>query len=112
MIDLRKEIKTTTQGGTMRQTVVHIPSFSGEYKTGLVFAMVEGLNSGESMKLICDQNPGELEVALQSAGLPELTWKTTAESEGRWVLNIQKIRQESVGCCGMCGINKDTAKGG
>ncbi len=89
----------------MRQTVVHIPSFQGEYKTGLVFSMIEGLKFGEEMKLICDQDTSELEKMLREARVPQLRWHSKRESDQRWTLMIEKSlpeNQTSANCCGIC----------
>ena len=92
-----------------RHSVVHIPSFEGAYETGLVFAMIEGLKQGEAFKLICDQEPRELESLLRAANVSRLRWSSQKSQAGRWELLIEKadarpFSDASVpGCCGMCG---------
>lgn len=90
----------------MRQTVIHVPSFEGNYKTGLLFSMVEGLKQGEGFKFVCDQDPAELAAMLQEAKVPNLTWKSTAGRSGQWELEVIKqnpYEAPQVGCCGVCG---------
>ncbi len=92
----------------MRQTVIHVPSFEGEYKTALLFSMVEGLKQGEGFKFVCDQNPSELETLLREAKVPNLEWKSKSAKGGQWELDITKrLPHEAagVGCCGVCGTN-------
>lgn len=96
----------------MQQTVVNIPSFQGEYKSGLVFSMIEGLRFGQSLKLICDQKPEELESLLRRASIPNLSWNTNQAKTGSWELliekkNIDESESSKVGCCGICGGHKD-----
>ncbi len=84
--------------------MVHIPSFQGEYKTGLVFSMIEGLRSGESFKLVCDHDPQELTSLLSEAQVPRLRWEQKKVGD-RWELQILKdfdLNNQSVGCCGIC----------
>lgn len=88
----------------MKQSVVHIPSFQGEYKTGLVFSMIEGLRAGESFKLVCDHDPKELASLLSDARVPQLQWEQKKIGD-HWELLIHKsfdLNDKSVGCCGMC----------
>ncbi|MBK9323530.1 MAG: DUF2249 domain-containing protein [Bdellovibrionaceae bacterium] len=88
----------------MKQSVVHIPSFQGEYKTGLIFSMIEGLRPGESFKLVCDHEPDELSILLKEAQVPQLQWEQKKVG-AQWELLIQKtfnLDNQSVGCCGMC----------
>ena len=88
----------------MRTTVIHIPSFQGEYKSGLIFSMIEALKNGESFKLVCDENPAELQTMLKEANVPGLTWTLSHSNTKSWDLLIQKLSDDaSVGCCGMCG---------
>jgi len=86
----------------MNRTVIHIPSFQGAYKTGLVFSMIEGLKDGESFKLICDQAPEELEVLLGEAKISRLQWQVSQIDARRWEMVIFK-QAERESCCGMCG---------
>lgn len=93
----------------MQQTVVNIPSFQGEYKTGLVFSMIEGLRTGQSLRLICDQTPTELQTLLSKAGIPNLKWSASQSNSGAWELLIEKqedFEAAGVGCCGICGGHK------
>jgi uncharacterized protein (DUF2249 family) len=99
----------------MQQNVIHIPSFQGEYKTGLIFSMIEGLIPGKSLKLTCEQAPQELELLLQESGIKNLTWSSQKDNAGRWELIILKkdpINETSVGCCGMCGGHAQEKLGG
>ncbi len=86
----------------MNRTVIHIPSFQGAYKTGLIFSMIEGLKGGESFKLICDQAPEELELLLGEAKISQLYWQVAQVDGKRWEMVIIKGAEEE-SCCGMCG---------
>lgn len=70
--------------------VIHIPTFQSEYKTGLVFSMIEGLKLGSSLKLICDQDPFELEDMLTEAHIENLSWKKELNGQSHWELTIIK----------------------
>lgn len=74
----------------MRETVIHIPSFQGAYKTGLIFSLIEGLREGERFRLVCDQNPVELTGLLREARLSNLKWNETQVNEARWEVLIEK----------------------
>jgi uncharacterized protein (DUF2249 family) len=90
----------------MKESVIYIPSFEGEYKTGLIFSMIEGLKLGKKLKFICDQSPEELERLLQDSGLKKVTWSSKIVDSGQWELSIHKdelINSAEVGCCGICG---------
>ena len=94
------------RGVLVRQTVVHIPSFQGQYKTGLVFSMIESLKVGESFKLVCEESPSELVALLKEAGIPNLDWRIDQADESRWSMVLSKATPEDdpgVGCCGLCG---------
>ena len=93
----------------MRQTVVHISSFQGDHKTGLVFSMIEGLKSGEGIKLICDQDTSELEKMLAEAGVPQLRWQSRRESDQRWTLVIEKTLLDNKTSADFGGISKPGA---
>lgn len=98
----------------MRQTVVHVPSFEGEYKTGLIFSLIEGLKTDESIKLICDHDPKDLERLLRQAHIPGLRLKAAEGGPGHWSLVIEKsvASEEASHCCGMCGGHKSEGSGG
>lgn len=74
----------------MRESVLHIPSFEGQYKTGLIFAMIEGLKMGEGIKIICEKNTEDLEVLLKEANIPQLVWEIRKDALDRWELRIEK----------------------
>jgi uncharacterized protein (DUF2249 family) len=98
----------------VRKSVLHIPSFQGEYKIALVFSMIEGLKSGEAFRLVCDQDPFELERVLREANLSNLQWISQQVSSARWELLIEKtfpIDAKEVGCCGMCGGHSKSNRG-
>lgn len=99
----------------MQENVIHIPSFQGEYKTGLIFSMIEGLKVGKNLKLTCEQSPNELEGLLQESGIQNLVWTSKKSAAGFWELLIQKedpLNATSVGCCGMCGGHAQEKLGG
>ncbi|MCO5143594.1 MAG: hypothetical protein M9962_10935 [Oligoflexia bacterium] len=90
----------------MKQTVVQVRAFEGEYKTALLFSMIEGLKTGEKFRFVCEQNPKELELLLQDAAIPNVNWSTDKVSGDLWELNVEKsdaYKEEHIGCCGMCG---------
>lgn len=96
----------------MNSTQINIPSFQGTHTTGLVFALIEGLKTGESLNLVCDYPTSELENLLKDADLPSIRWDTKQCDPQRWILHIEKSRQtseDSIGCCGLCGENKKPA---
>ncbi len=74
----------------MRKTVVHLPSFEGHFKTGLIFSLIEGMKTAETIQLICDQNPWELEMLLTEAQIPNLQWVASGAGAGLWSLTIEK----------------------
>ncbi len=99
----------------MKESVIYIPSFEGEYKTGLIFSMIDGLKLGKNLKFICDQSPNELEKMLRESGLKNVTWTSRTVDNGQWELLIHKddpINSASVGCCGMCGGDQTEKTGG
>lgn len=99
----------------MQLNVIHIPSFKGEYKTGLIFSMIEGLKVGKSLKLTCEQSPKELEDLLQEAGIQNLVWtsqKGTSEFLELVIRKEDSLNKTSTGCCGMCGGHTQEKLGG
>lgn len=98
----------------MQESVIYIPSFEGEYKTGLIFSMIDGLKIGNNLKLVCDQSPKEIEKLIQESGLKNITWKSQAINREQWELVIHKddpLNSTSVGCCGMCGGHQSETTG-
>lgn len=99
----------------MKENVIYIPSFEGEYKTGLIFSMIEGLKLGKNLKFICDQSPEELEKLLKDSELKNITWSSRIIDSRQWELSIHKdeeINSAEVGCCGMCGGGRAEKIGG
>ena len=99
----------------MKESVIYIPSFEGEYKTGLIFSMIDGLKLGKNLKFICDKSPVELENLLQESGLKNVAWTSRTVDTGKWELLIHKddpLNSASVGCCGMCGGHQIEKPGG
>lgn len=98
----------------MFQNVIHVPTLMDEYKTGLIFSLIEGLKAGKSLKLICDQKPVEFEKILSESGLSNIKWAVEKNKVGSWEMSLLKqpdINSEQVGCCGMCGGDHSSAKG-
>lgn len=90
----------------MSQNVIYVPSLMSEYKTGLIFALIEGLKIGKSIKLVCDSKPDDFDALLSESGVSNITWKIKESDSGFWELALSKqsdINSEHVGCCGMCG---------
>jgi uncharacterized protein (DUF2249 family) len=99
----------------MQENVIHIQSFQGEYKTGLIFSMIDGLKIGKNLKFICDQSPSELEKLLEESGIQNMTWTSKKINSDRWELVLCKedpLNSATVGCCGMCGNHKTEKQGG
>lgn len=98
----------------MKQTIINIPSFQGQYKTGLVFSMIDGLRYGEGFRLVCDQNPEELVSLLGDAAIPNVTWSAKEAGMGKWEIDVKKtdpFEASGVGCCGVCGGGDTSHKG-
>ncbi len=105
-IPLTLEFEKLQKERLMKENVIYIPSFEGEYKTGLIFSMIEGLKIGKDLKFICDQSPKELERLLNESDLKNVTWTSQTVDNGQWELKIHKddpLNSPSIGCCGMCG---------
>lgn len=99
----------------MKENVIYIPSFQGEYKTGLIFSMIDGLKVGSDLKIICDQSPVDLERLLEESGIKNMSWSSYKKGSDCWELKIHKneiVTLSNVGCCGMCGGNSNDQKGG
>lgn len=90
----------------MFQNVIHVPTLMDEYKTGLIFSLIEGLKIGKSLKLVCDGKPVEFEKILSESGLSNIKWVVEKNDTGSWEMSLLKqpdVNSEHVGCCGMCG---------
>lgn len=95
----------------MSQNVIYVPTIMGEYKIGLIFALIEGLKSGKSLKLVCDNQPYDFEEMLKESEIPNINWSIEKTDASSWQLSISKqqdINSEKVGCCGMCGGHEDS----
>lgn len=98
----------------MKESIIYIPSFEGEYKTGLIFSMIDGLKTGKNIKLICDHSPMELEKLLHESGIKNISWESQALESGQWELQIHKenlLNSASIGCCGLCGGHQSEIAG-
>lgn len=90
----------------MLQNVICVPTLMDEYKTGLIFSIIEGLKTGNTLKLICDKQPTEFESILSESGLSNIEWEVKKNDAGSWEMSLLKkpdVNSEHVGCCGMCG---------
>jgi uncharacterized protein (DUF2249 family) len=74
----------------------------------MVFAMIEGLKTGETINLIYDYNPEEIHHAISNSPLKHINCQLMYDSaRDKWVMTISKKEIEKVkqdhGCCGICG---------
>lgn len=95
------------------QNVIYVPTLIGEYKTGLIFSLIEGLKAGQSLKLVCDEKPDEFQSMLKDSGLSNINWNAKKNADNTWELFLSKevdLNSTQVGCCGMCG-GHSAAKG-
>lgn len=77
-------------GGDMKKTVISMNSFVGDYQTGLIFSMIDGLREGASLKVLCQERPERVERYLTEAGLEGLRWGVSNVS-GEWELAIERV---------------------
>lgn len=98
----------------MSQNIIYIPTIQNEYKTGLIFAFIEGLKGGQTLKVVCENKPEELENYLKQAAIANVQWVISKANNNTWQLEIAKspaIDSEHVGCCGMCGGHSEVNRG-
>ena len=73
-----------------------------------LFAMIEGLNNGETINFIYDYNPEEIHQDICNSPLNQISCQLKYEStREKWVMTINKKdleeNKQSHGCCGICG---------
>lgn len=76
------------------ETVIDFRSFNPAYATGLIFSIFEGLNQGESFRLITRENPHHIKCQFEQAKLDVFEWnvKKTADDGSAWEVRIVKNR--------------------
>ncbi len=82
--------------------------FQPRFLSGMVFAMIEGLNNGETINFIYDYNPEEIHQDICNSPLNQISCQLKYEStREKWVMTINKKdleeNKQSHGCCGICG---------
>lgn len=98
----------------MSQNIIDITTLQNEYKTGLIFSMIEGLKPSHVLTLLSQSRPTDFEVLLKEASIKNIAWKIEEVSQDNWQLHILKnedLNSASVGCCGMCGGHAQETRG-
>lgn len=98
----------------MSQNIIDITTLQSEYKTGLVFSILEGLKPGHVLTLLSRTRPSDFEILLKEASIKNIIWKIEEVEREKWQLHISKnedLNSANVGCCGMCGGHAQETRG-
>lgn len=93
----------------MQSNTIYMSTLQSKYRTALVFSIIEGLKQGQSLNVISESEPVDLEALIINSGISDVLFENTKTNDGSWSIQIQKkqdIDQSHVGCCGMCGGHK------
>lgn len=73
-----------------KQITIQLNTLLTEYKSALIFAMIEGLKPGYSLKLIGNEALPELTQMLEEAQIQEIIWNVITNENSNWTLIIKK----------------------
>lgn len=72
------------------ETIIDFRSFDPAYMTGLIFSIFEGLNQGESFRLITRENPNHIKSQFEQAKLDIFEWDVKKTAGDAWEVRIVK----------------------
>ncbi len=82
------------------KTTINIDTFEDTYRTPLLFSLFEGLKPGEGFQIMSKQSIEDLKTQFIGASLHNLKLEQAGQSG---CVNVYKVHDSDVGCCGMCG---------
>jgi len=83
-------------------TVLDFRSFDPRFRSGLIFSVFEGLIQGQSIKIIFDNDPSELQKKFIEADISNIKWNINKLGENIWEVFMLKQKSQH-SCCGVCG---------
>lgn len=90
------------------ESTLDVRTLDPRFKSGLIFSLYEGLLVGQSIKLISDQDPSEIQSQFESANIENVSWQVESLGNSVWQIEISKTeikKNNKSGCCGMCGAH-------
>lgn len=72
------------------ETIIDFRSFDPAYTTGLIFSIFEGLNQGESFRLITRENPSYIKDQFEQAKIDIFEWDVKMTAGDAWEVRIVK----------------------
>jgi uncharacterized protein (DUF2249 family) len=93
--------------GILDSPVIDLQVFAPRYRQALLFAMIEGLESGKAFCFKDDRDSREVEEELQAAGLVGYNWtRKNGQNAGDafYFIEKEKVKFDDIqdSCCG-CG---------
>lgn len=90
------------------ESTLDVRTLDPRFKTGLIFSLYEGLLVGQSIRLISDQDPTEIQSQFKHAHIENVSWSIERIGSSVWEIEILKTelkKNNTSGCCGMCGTH-------
>jgi uncharacterized protein (DUF2249 family) len=87
----------------MNTTSINLDVFEPSHRSGLLFSMYEGLQTGGSFRISTNGDLELIKNQFLDARLANLKFELLKSEDGLSRAEIKKVKDSKVGCCGMCG---------